>query len=120
MNSPVMQSLESMGGELGGMFPMGEMADAAIEQHEQVKRAAKEAYHRSVERLKRETATNLASAGTVCGCVADAAIDATRTEWAIFTGTLTLFQPAPLHSFDQRMAEAYASGRCTGVAKVSP
>lgn len=118
MNNPFMRGLESMGGELGGMFPIGKMADIAIVQQEQAAKAAKEAYDRSVERLKRETATSLANSGTVCGCVADAAIDATRTEWAIWTGTLTLFKPAPLQDFDQRMAEAYASGRCTGLAKV--
>lgn len=120
MDSPLMKGLEVMAGELNGIFPIGEMTDMAIAKEEQAAKAAKEAHDRSLERLKRETATSLANTGTVCGCVADAAIDVTRTEWAIWTGTLTLFKPAPLQNFDQRMAEAYASGRCTGIARVSP
>lgn len=120
MNNPVMQALEQMGGELGGVFPMREMADIAIAQQEQAAKAAKEAYDRSLERLKRETASRIGSAGTTCSCLAAAAVEDTRTEWAIWTGTLTLFRPAPLQNFDQRMAEAYTSGRCTGLAKVSP
>jgi hypothetical protein len=120
MDTPLMQSLESMSGELGDMFPIGKLVDISVAQQEQTAKAAKETYDRSVERLKRETATSLANSGTICGCVADAAIDATRTEWAIWTGTLTLFKPAPLQNFDQHMAEAYTSGRCTGLVKVSP
>jgi hypothetical protein len=115
MDSPLMKSMEVMSGELNGIFPIGKLTDIAIAKEEQAAKAAKEAYDRSVERLKRETATSLANSGTVCGCVADAAIEATRTEWAIWTGTLTLVRPAPIQNFDQRMGEAHASGRCNGV-----
>lgn len=120
MDNPLIQVFGQMGGEFGGMLDLGGMVDVAISQQEQAARAARDAYDRSLERLKRETASSIANVGTTCSCLAHAAVEATRTEWAIFTGTLTLVRPALLQDFDRRMTEAYASGRCTGIAKVSP
>ncbi|WP_165823459.1 hypothetical protein [Metarhizobium album] len=46
--------------------------------------------------------------------MADAAIAETRTEWAIFSGTLGMIRPAPVKAFDDRMRQTYAAGLCTG------
>ncbi len=48
----------------------------------------------------------------MCGCVADAAIADTRTDWAIYSGTLTFITPASVKAFDQRMGQAFNAGAC--------
>lgn len=111
-DNPFMDQLRALGGGRGDIFGIGETADAAVRQMQHAKRAAREAYERSLEAIRQQTATNLASAGDVCGCVADAAIADTRTEWAIYAGTLTLIEPAPVKAFGQRMAQMHRAGGC--------
>lgn len=96
-NSELMRELGALGGGI-----IGRTADA-IDRSREV----------TIDRLEQETASDLARSGTVCGCMADTAIAETRTEWAIFTGTLSLVRPAPVLNFDQRMAQMLASGRCS-------
>ncbi len=119
MDNPLMRELNDMGG-LGDVLGLGETTDLLLGDYERGRQAAQEAYQSSVERLKSETATNLAQAGSVCGCLADAAISDTRTQWAIFTGTFGLIRPAPLVDFGRRMSELYGAGRCAIVQKVAP
>jgi hypothetical protein len=95
----------------GGM--MGRTIDRTLEQIERGKEAASDA----AKELERRTASNLASSGSVCGCVADTAISETRTEWAIHVGTLALVRPAPVINFGQRMTQIQASGRCTAMSE---
>lgn len=109
-NNPFMSQLR--GGGMGDLFGIGDMTNLAIRQYEEGKEAAREAYERSIERIKQETATNLAASGEVCGCIADAAIAETRTEWAIFSGTLSLIRPASLKSFDEKMGQIARAGAC--------
>lgn len=98
-----MRQLDMLGGGL-----MGRTIDKTIDHYERGKRAANDA----VEELERRTASDLANGGSVCGCIADAAISETRTEWAIHVGTLSLMRPAPVANFGQRMTQIQASGRC--------
>jgi hypothetical protein len=107
-DSPLMRELEPLGGGL-----LGETAGAVIDRYEGAQAAVRDAYDRSLESIERETATRLAAAGTVCGCVADLAIADTRTEWAIYSGTFSLIRPAPLQDFSQRMEHIQASGQCS-------
>lgn len=107
-NSAILRGLDPLGGGL-----LGKSADALLGQQERVTQAAREAYDNSVERLKRETATRLASAGTLCSCVADAAIAETRTEWAVYAGTISLVRLQPLQDFSRRMEQIQASGQCS-------
>lgn len=116
-NNPMMNQLRAMSGQLGGAFNMDGAANSAMRQYRQAKQAAKDAYQRTLEKVKQETATELGKAGDVCGCLADAAISDTRTEWAIFSGTLGLIKPAPLKAIDAKMADAHRAGACTGVMK---
>lgn len=111
-NHPILREMQNTG--LGDLFGVSASMDLATEQYEQQKRAAKEAYGRALERIKEETATTLGNAGGVCGCAADAAIAETRTEWAVFSGTLGLIRPAPIKTFDDRMMQMRGSGRCDG------
>lgn len=113
-NNPMMEQLRILGGGTD-LFGMDGMANSAARQYHQTKQAAKDAYERGLARIKEETATELGKAGSVCGCLADAAIADTRTEWAIFSGSLGLIRPAPLKSFDARMADAHRAGSCSAV-----
>ena len=117
-SNPLMNQLRTMGGGrsgLGGIFDLNGMADAASEQYHAARQAATDAYRNALEAVKRETATELGKAGDLCGCLADAAISDTRTDWAIFSGTLGLVKPAPLKTFDAKMADKHRAGACTSM-----
>lgn len=111
-NNPLMDHLRAMSGGRGDLFGINDAANAALERLEQARRQAKEAYESSLARIRQETATHLARAGDVCGCIADAAIAETRTEWAIYAGTLTLIEPRPIEAFDEKMAQVQGAGAC--------
>lgn len=114
LDSPAMQQLRIMSGGLAEQFGLdvGGAVREAQRQVEASKHAARGAYNDALEKIKAETASNLAGAGSVCGCIGDAAIADSRTEWAIFSGTLSLVQLAPLDRFDQKMAQIHGAGAC--------
>lgn len=116
-NNPFMNQLRMMGGGMGDLFGIDGAANAALAQMEQARRTAKAAYDQARARIKAETAGALAKAGDVCSCMADAAIAQTRTDWAIYAGTITLFQPAALKNFGQAMAQAHGAGGCDAAGK---
>lgn len=113
-SDPLMGELNRMG--LGGLLGIDRAMNMVETQYDQQKQAALETYNRAVDRIKQETATRLGAAGSVCGCLADAAVADTRTEWAVFAGTLGFIRPAPVRSFDARMAQMQQTGRCAGKA----
>lgn len=102
---------------MGDPFGIESTANAALAQMEQAKRTARAAYDQARERIKAETAGNIAKAGDVCSCVADMAIRETRTDWAIYAGTITLFQPSSIENFAQAMAQAHGAGGCEAAGK---
>lgn len=110
-NSEWMDQLRAMSGGRD-MFGIDEGARIVLDQIEDSKRAAKQAYEAAQERIRQETATTLGKAGDVCGCIADAAIADTRTDWAIYSGTLSMIKPAAVKGFDQRMGQAFNAGAC--------
>lgn len=115
LDSPAMEQLRILSGGLAESFGL-DMAGAAREAMRQVeasKRAAQKSDDDALATIKAETASSLASAGSVCGCIGDAAIEEARTEWAIFSGTLSMVRLAPLDRFDEKMAEVHGSGVCT-------
>lgn len=116
LNSPAMQHLRQMSGGLAESFGLDidGAARQALRRAEEAREAAKQAYELSLARIREETATKLASAGSVCGCIADAGIADTRTEWAVYSGTLSLFRPAPVANFSERMAQLQRAGECAG------
>ena len=113
-NNPMMNQLRAMGGGVD-LFGMDRLASGAARQYHDAKQAAQDAYARGLARIKEETATELGKAGSVCGCLADAAIANTRMEWALFSGSLGLVRPAPLKNFEARMADAHRAGACASV-----
>ncbi|MCR5858268.1 hypothetical protein [Mesorhizobium sp. J428] len=113
LNSPFMNDLRGMSQGMGDYFGFDGTVQQTFALIEQQKRAAREAYERSLAQLKDKTASDLARAGDVCGCVADQAIGETRTDWAIFSGTLSVIRPTSLKLFDQKMVRVHASGGCT-------
>ena len=112
-SSPFMQQLGIFGGS-ADIFGLGQMTDAAMGQLQAQKQAARDAYDAAIAQINAQTASDLARSGTVCGCVADAAIDNARTEWAVYSGTLGLVRLAPVRDFDDRMMQAFEAGSCNG------
>lgn len=112
-SSPLMRQLSQLSGG-GDPFGFNRATDIAVGQFQAQKQAAREAYDTAIAHINEQTATQLARSGTVCGCVADAAIDDARTQWAVFSGTLGLIRPAPVREFDDRMMQAFEAGTCTG------
>lgn len=110
-SSPFMQELQALGGG-GDMLGLGAMTDIAVGQFQAQKQAARDAYDAAIAQVHAQTATDMARSGTVCGCIADAAIGEARTEWAVYSGSLGLFQPAPVREFDQRMMQAFETASC--------
>ena len=110
-NSEWMDQLRIMS---GGKDPFGidKGASLVLQEIEDSKRAAKAAYEAAQARIKQETATTLGKAGDTCGCIADVAIGETKTDWAIYSGTLTFITPAGVKAFDQRMGQAFNAGAC--------
>lgn len=104
-NNPMMRSLRQSG--LDGLIGIGSQTEIALQQYEAAKKRAVETYRGTVDRVKAETATHLASSGHVCGCIADSLVDETRTEWALFTGTASLVRPARIRddALTARMSE---------------
>ena len=111
-NNPMMQELNNAG--LGQMFGMSQTFDLSLQQYEQEKQAAIDAYKNSIEQIKEDTATTLGKAGDVCGAVADTAIAETRTDWSIFSATLGLVKPVGVQTFGERMRQVYEAGRYNG------
>lgn len=99
--------------QLFGLDVPGSVSQAR-HQYEAAKRAAAEAYEAARERVKAASAQQIASAGDLCGCIAQAAIEQTRTDWALFTGTLALYTPAPVESFGITMGAVARAGTCEG------
>lgn len=97
---------------LGGLLGLDMAMDMAGAQVNAKKHAAEQAYARAVDQIKAMAATEFGKAGSVCGCVGDAAIADTRTQWAVYSGTLGFLRPAPLRTFDEKMAQVQASGLC--------
>lgn len=111
-NNPFMNQLRGMSGGMGDIFGISEMADAAMAQMNHAQRAVREAYEFARARIESETADTIARAGDVCSCVAAVASSETRSEWAIYAGSLTLIEPAPIKNFAQEMDKAFSTGRC--------
>lgn len=85
---------------------------AARQQYEAGKRAAGAAYEAANEKIRAMTAVRIASADDLCSCIAQSAIEETRTDWAIFTGTLMFYTPAPVDAFEVKMGAVARSGAC--------
>lgn len=111
-NNRFMTQLRMMGGEMTDLFGLDGAAKAALAQMELARTTARHAYDQARARIKEETAGTIAKAGDVCSCVANAAVADTRTEWALFAGSLTLIEPAPIKNFAQTMAQVHGAGGC--------
>ncbi|MCO5057443.1 MAG: hypothetical protein M9905_06115 [Rhizobiaceae bacterium] len=83
-----------------------------VEQVEEAWRAGQASFDRAKKRLEEKTKTQLASAGDLCTCAAGEAIEQTRTDWALFTGSLTLYVPATVSGFDREIGTVLKAGAC--------
>ncbi|MVA98000.1 hypothetical protein GN330_12170 [Nitratireductor sp. CAU 1489] len=115
-NSPAMEGLRRMSRGMGDLFGLDGMAGDLGALYRRQAAEARQAYQDAKRRIEAETKTRLGEAGDVCGCIADKAIGETRSDWALFTGSLTAYRPASIASFGQKMAEVQRAGACTGKA----
>lgn len=116
LNSPLMGwAVDASQGMVDaiGIDMQGSLA-AARQQYDAGKRAAHAAYDAAQERIHSMSAARIASADDLCGCIAQTAIEQTRTDWAIFTGTLMVYIPEPVDAFEIKMAAVARSGACEG------
>ncbi|MCC4242959.1 hypothetical protein [Stappia indica] len=98
-------------GSVLGFDPRQQVADAR-RAYERSKQAAMETWQRSRDQVLASTASRLAASDDICGCIADVAIAETRMDWALYTGSLTLYRPASIDGFAGRMAQAARAGAC--------
>ena len=114
MNSPLMGWARGASQGMDRMLGIdidGTLA-AAREQVEEARRAGQQAFDRAKKRLEEKTKAQLASAGDLCTCAAGEAIEQTRTDWALFTGSLTLYVPATVSGFDREIGTVLKAGAC--------
>ena len=97
------------------LFGFGRAFDLVDRQFREQSVRAEEAYRRAIDSIDAEMATRLGAAGDHCGCLADAAIADTRTEWALYAGSLGLLRQDRIRDFDAVMARTSAGGDCSAV-----
>lgn len=116
LNSPFMDWARGASQGAADIFGLdvGGAAAAARQQIEAGQRAAGRAQRAAQEAVRKQTAARIASADELCSCIGETAIAETRTDWAIYTGTLTLYTPPPIESFSGKMAAVAKSGVCEG------
>jgi hypothetical protein len=119
-NAPILQSMREMAGPMAEAFGIDQAAGYAMQRYADTKRRAQETYTATLARVKAETAAELGAAGDRCACLGEKAIDDTRTEWAVFSGSLGLVELAPLPGFTARMAELRRAGLCVGALPSEP
>lgn len=86
--------------------------DAARQTYEANKRAANAAVRRAQDEVRAWTQGQVDAAGSVCACLADRAVNDTRSEWAMYSGSLALIEPEPVRTLAQAMAQLQRDGAC--------
>lgn len=107
-------------GPMGHIFNFaGQQAGVSLQGtlsvYESQKRSAKAAYERALETAKAKTTARIGKAGDFCGCVAATAVSQAQNEFAIYSGTLTLFRPAKIRDLDALMVRAQANNACNHI-----
>lgn len=110
LNSPFMRELSNVTG-------MGDMMNGPLRQARAQQRAAREAYERRVAEIEASTRRKLANSDGFCGCVADAAIDKSRSDWALFAGSLGLFSSSKVENFREAMTNHENVSACMGTGQ---
>lgn len=110
MNNEMVQAL----GQLGGF---GGVMNNAMAQAQAKQRALREQYERRVAEIDAATRRKLANSHGFCGCVADAAIDESRQDWAIFTGSFGTITPSKVENFGTAMTNPDNLAKCAGSGK---
>ena len=101
-------------GEIGGW---GGAWNNAMNQYREKQRLAREEYAKAKEAIEANTRRKLANSDGFCGCVADAAIDESRNDWALFAGSLGLFSTSKVENFGAAMFQPENLAKCAGMAK---
>lgn len=109
-DSPIMQDAQTQ--QMMAVLGLDTMVDAGVEEYNARKEQAEAAYKASVAELEDAASTSLARTNGACGCAADFAIAETRTEWAVYVGTVGLIRPKRLDQFDAIIGQAVDRGEC--------
>lgn len=110
MNNEMVQALGQFGGFGGAMN--NAMAQARAKQ-----KALREEYERRVAEIDAATRRKLANSHGFCGCVADAAIDNSRQDWAIYAGSFGTLTPSKVENFGTAMTNPDNLAKCASSGK---
>lgn len=111
LRGPLGQLLQATG--------QAEALEGALDAYEHQKKIAKATYDKALAAAKAKTTEKLGSSGDYCGCVADTAISDAQNDFAIYSGTLTLFRPAKIRDLDALMLRSQSSPMCAHLKGVS-
>lgn len=114
LGSPLMQWAQGASRGMADAFGIDVQGgvNAARQTYEANKRAADEAVRRAKDQVRDWTAQQINAAASVCSCLADMAIGESRSEWAMYSGSLTLIEPEPVKTLARRMAQLQRDGAC--------
>lgn len=96
---------------LGSLMGLDQVTGAlSVYEHRRVQ--AEQAAREMRQRLDDLTVRHLGRTGSVCGCLVDLAIAATRTDWAVFTASLSLVRSTRITEFGETMRRSDPDGAC--------
>lgn len=92
----------------GGRAALNDTLSVINDQHRQ----AQEKYDQTVAEIKTMTTAKLGKSGDYCGCVADQAVRIAQNDFALYSGTLSIFKPAGIRDLKNLMHLAQSSNSC--------
>ena len=113
MNSPLGRIV--MKDERWGLLPGMAHPEEILRQLEQRKQQAKRAYDSSIARIKAASKQAISGADDICGCLGTEAVDSTRSEWAIYSGSLGMVRDPKIKNMNAVMRRLRIDGACTDV-----
>jgi hypothetical protein len=109
LNNPMMKSVGAING-----VDLGAVAAQAKQRIEQQARQIKAGAEQTITRIHGETALRLKDVPRRCACVIGEALERTRSDFALYVGTLKLVEPAKVRNFGSVIATVDSAGICQG------
>lgn len=101
-------------GKIGGW---GGAWNDTMRQYRERQRQVQEEYVKAKAAIEANTRRKLANSDGFCGCVADAAIDESRNDLAMYAGSVGLISSSKIENFGAVMFQPENLAKCAGMAK---